>query len=64
MILQPDEEKKVLQEGKKLAQAKGFYMVEDDLLLDEMWFNRVSNPGNRFDLKELLLIPEEVIVTL
>ena len=37
VILQPQDRKKIIvQEGKRLAEARGFYLVEDDKLLEEI----------------------------
>ena len=65
VILQPqDRRKSVLQEGKKQAEARGFYLVEDDKLLDEIvGLTEFPIPILGEIPKELLSIPEEVIIT-
>ena len=65
VILQrEDRKKRVVQEGKKLAEAKGFYLVEDDKLLEEIiGLTEYPIPILGEIPKELLSIPEEVIVT-
>ncbi len=65
VILQPQERKKVIvQEGKRLAEAKGFYLVEDDKLLEEIvGLTEFPVPLLGKIPKELLSIPEEVIIT-
>ncbi len=65
VILQPmDRKKRIVQEGKKQAEARGFYLVEDDKLLDEIaGLTEFPVPILGEIPKELLLIPEEVIIT-
>ena len=65
VILQPEDRKtRVVQEGKRLAEAKGFYLVEDDKLLEEIiGLTEYPIPILGEIPKELLSIPEEVIVT-
>ena len=65
VILKPEDRKmRVLQEGKKLAKAKGFYLVEDDALLEEIvGLTEFPTPILGEIPKELLSIPEEVIIT-
>ncbi len=65
VILQPqDRKKRVVQESKKQAEAKGFYLVEDDKLLDEIvGLTEFPIPILGEIPKELLSIPEEVIIT-
>ena len=65
VILQPqDRRKSVVQEGKKQAEARGFYLVEDDKLLDEIvGLTEFPIPILGEIPKELLSIPEEVIIT-
>ena len=65
VILQPQDRKKiVVQEGKRLAEARGFYLVEDDKLLDEIvGLTEFPIPILGEIPKELLSIPEEVIIT-
>ena len=65
VILQPqDRRKSVMQEGKKQAEARGFYLVEDDKLLDEIvGLTEFPIPILGEIPKELLSIPEEVIIT-
>ena len=65
VILHPEDRKtRVLQEGKRQAEAKGFYLVEDDKLLEEI-IGLTEFPQPIFGTipKELLLLPEEVIIT-
>jgi glycyl-tRNA synthetase beta chain len=65
VIIQPqDRKKRVVQEGRKQAEARGFYLVEDDKLLDEIaGLTEFPIPILGEIPKELLLIPEEVIIT-
>ena len=65
VILQPEDRKtRVVQEGKRLAEEKGFYLVEDDKLLEEIiGLTEYPIPILGEIPKELLSIPEEVIVT-
>ena len=65
VILQPmDRKKRIVQEGKKQAEARGFYLVEDDKLLDEIaGLTEFPIPILGEIPKELLLLPEEVIIT-
>ena len=65
VILHPqDRRKSVMQEGKKQAEARGFYLVEDDKLLDEIvGLTEFPIPILGEIPKELLSIPEEVIIT-
>ena len=65
VILQPQDRKKiVLQEGKRLADARGFYLVEDDKLLEEIvGLTEFPIPLVGKIPEELLSIPEEVIIT-
>ncbi|MFL2800390.1 MAG: glycine--tRNA ligase subunit beta [Paracoccaceae bacterium] len=65
VILKPEDRKtRVLQEGKRLAEAKGFYLVEDDKLLEEIiGLTEYPIPILGEIPNELLSIPEEVIVT-
>ena len=65
VILQPEDRRKsVVQEGKKQAEARGFYLVEDDKLLDEIvGLTEFPIPILGEIPKELLSIPEEVIIT-
>jgi len=65
VILQPEDRKKrVLQEGKKQAESRGFYLVEDDKLLEEI-IGLTEFPSLILGEipRELLLLPEEVIIT-
>ena len=64
VILQPqDRKKRVLQEGNKQAEARGFYLVEDDKLLDEIvGLTEFPIPILGEIPEDLLLIPEEVII--
>ena len=64
VILQPqDRKKRVLQEGNKQAEARGFYLVEDDKLLDEIvGLTEFPIPILGEIPVDLLLIPEEVII--
>ncbi len=65
VILQPEDRKKIIvQEGKRLAEAKGFYLVEDDKLLEELvGLTEFPIPLVGKIPEELLSIPEEVIIT-
>ncbi len=65
VILQPEDRKKrVLQEGKKQAEARGFCLVEDDKLLEEIiGLTEFPSPILGEIPKELLSLPEEVIIT-
>ncbi len=65
VILQPQERKKIIvQEGKRLAEAKGFFLVEDDKLLEEIvGLTEYPIPLLGKIPGELLSIPEEVIIT-
>ncbi len=65
VILQPEDRKKrVLQEGKRLAEARGFYLVEDDKLLEEIiGLTEFPSPIIGEIPTELLSLPEEVIIT-
>jgi glycyl-tRNA synthetase beta chain len=65
VILQPQDRKKiVVQEGKRLAKARGFYLVEDDKLLEEIvGLTEFPIPLLGKIPEELLAIPEEVIIT-
>ncbi len=65
VILQPQDRKKIiLQEGKRLAEARGFYLVEDDKLLEEIvGLTEFPVPLLGKIPEELLSIPEEVIIT-
>ena len=65
VILQPEDRKKrILEEGKKQARISGFHLVEDDALLDEIvGLTEFPTPIMGLIPKNLLLIPEEVIVT-
>ena len=65
VILQPQDRKKiVVQEGKRLAEARGFYLVEDDKLLEEIvGLTEFPIPLIGKIPEELLSIPEEVIIT-
>ena len=65
VILKPQDRKmRVLQEGKKLAKAKGLYLVEDDALLEEIvGLTAFPTPILGEIPKELLSIPQEVIIT-
>ena len=65
VILQPEDRKKrVLQEGEKQAEANGFYLVEDDKLLEEIiGLTEFPSPILGKIPRELLLLPEEVIIT-
>ncbi len=65
VILQPKDRKtRVLQEGKRLAEARGFYLVKDEKLLDEIiGLTEFPNPILGEIPKELLSLPEEVIIT-
>ena len=65
VILQPQDRKKIIvQEGKKLAEARGFYLIEDDKLLEEIvGLTEFPIPLLGKIPEELLSIPEEVIVT-
>ncbi len=65
VILQPQERKKIIvQEGKRLAEAKGFFLVEDDKLLEEIvGLTEFPIPLLGKIPDDLLSIPEEVIVT-
>jgi glycyl-tRNA synthetase beta chain len=65
VILQSEDRKKrILEEGKKQARVSGFHLVEDDALLDEIvGLTEFPTPIMGLIPKNLLLIPEEVIVT-
>ena len=65
VILQPKDRKtRVVQEGKRLAEARGFYLVKDERLLDEIiGLTEFPNPILGEIPKELLSLPEEVIIT-
>ena len=65
VILQPQDRKKIIvQEGKRLAEANGFYLVEDDKLLEEIvGLTEFPIPLLGKIPEELLSIPEEVIIT-
>ncbi|MDC3081284.1 glycine--tRNA ligase subunit beta [Paracoccaceae bacterium] len=65
VILQPEDRKtRVLQEGKKQAEARGFCLVEDDKLLEEIiGLTEFPSPILGEIPKELLSLPEEVIIT-
>ena len=65
VILQPKDRKtRVLQEGKRQVEAKGFYLVEDDKLLEEIiGLTEFPSPILGKILRELLSLPEEVIIT-
>ncbi|MDC3090701.1 glycine--tRNA ligase subunit beta, partial [Paracoccaceae bacterium] len=65
VILQPrDRKTRVLREGKRLAEARGFYLVEDDKLLEEIiGLTEFPSPIMGEIPKELLSLPEEVIIT-
>ena len=65
VILQPKDRKtRVLQEGKRQAEAKGYYLVEDDELLEEIiGLTEFPSPILGKIPRELLLLPEEVIIT-
>ena len=65
VILQPQDRKKIIvQEGKRLAEARGFYLVEDDKLLEEIvGLTEFPIPLLGKIPEELLSIPEEVIIT-
>ena len=65
VILQPQERKKIIvQEGKRLAEGNGFYLVEDNKLLEEIvGLTEFPIPLLGKIPEELLSIPEEVIVT-
>ncbi len=65
VILHPrDRKKRVVEDGKKQAEARGFYLVEDNKLLDEIvGLTEFPVPILGEIPKELLSIPEEVIIT-
>ena len=65
VILHPEDRKtRVLQEGKRQAEAKGFYLVEDDKLLEEIiGLTEFPSPILGKIPRELLSLPEEVIIT-
>ena len=65
VILRPQDRKKIIiHEGKRLAEARGFYLVEDDKLLEEIvGLTEFPIPLLGKIPEELLSIPEEVIVT-
>ena len=65
VILQPEDRKKIIvQEGKKLAEARGFYLIEDDKLLEEIvGLTEFPVPLLGKIPEELLSIPEEVIIS-
>ncbi len=65
VILQPQDRKKIIvQEGKKLAEANGFYLIEDDKLLEEIvGLTEFPVPLLGKIPEELLSIPEEVIIS-
>ena len=65
VILQPQDRKKIIvQEGKKLAEARGFYLIEDDKLLEEIvGLTEFPVPLLGKIPEELLSIPEEVIIS-
>ena len=65
VILQPQDRKKIIvQEGKKLAEARGFYVIEDDNLLEEIvGLTEFPVPLLGKIPEELLSIPEEVIIS-
>ncbi len=65
VILQPQDRKtRIIQEGKRQAEARGFYLVEDDKLLEEIvGLTEYPVPIMGNIPKELLSIPEEVIIT-
>ncbi len=65
VILQPiDRKTRVVQEGKRLAKERGFYLVKDEKLLEEIiGLTEFPNPILGEIPKELLSLPEEVIIT-
>ena len=65
VILQPQDRKKIIvQEGNRLAESKGFYLVEDDKLLEEIvGLTEFPVPLLGKIPEELLSIPEEVIIS-
>ncbi len=65
VILQPEDRKnRVLLEGKRQAEARGFYLVEDNKLIEEIiGLTEFPTPILGKIPKELLSIPEEVVVT-
>ncbi len=65
VILQPQDRKKIIvQEGKKLAEALGLYLIEDDKLLEEIvGLTEFPVPLVGKIPEELLSIPEEVIIS-
>ena len=65
VILQPEDRKtRVVEEGKRLAESKGFYLVEDDKLLEEIiGLTEFPSPILGKIPRELLSLPEEVIIT-
>ncbi len=65
VILLPQDRKKiVVQEGKRLAESRGFYLVEDDRLLEEIvGLTEFPIPLLGKIPEELLSLPEEVIIT-
>ncbi len=65
VILQPQDRKKIIvQEGKKLAEARGYYLIEDDKLLEEIvGLTEFPVPLLGKIPEELLSIPEEVIIS-
>ena len=65
VILKPKDRKtRVVQEGKRLAAARGFYLVKDEELLDEIiGLTEFPIPILGEIPKELLSLPEEVIIT-
>ena len=65
VILQPqDRKKRILQKGVQQAEARGFFIVKDDKLLEEIvGLTEFPTPILGEIPKELLSIPEEVIIT-
>ncbi len=65
VILHPQDRKKlVVQEGRRLAEARGLYLVEDDKLLEEIvGLTEFPIPLVGKIPQDLLSIPEEVIIT-
>ncbi len=64
ILLPRDRKTRVMQEGKRLAKARGFCLVEDDKLLEEIvGLTEFPVPVVGHIPKELLAIPEEVIIT-
>ena len=65
VILQPkDRKKRIVQEGTKQAEERGFFLVEDNKLLQEIvGLTEFPTPILGEIPKELLSIPEEVIIT-